>query len=328
MWFGIIILVAIVVFLYEYRLRKPDQLVLSEANGKIRLQSARFYPKDFSLVLPKTTKSMQLTVESSAKGNLDIKVKLSVAVSLSTSNVAQLIKVGGWNSSAVTNAAKEFETVLQSLVKEFTEKYEIEELSSEKIYNHLIEKVGISKENFGLDIISISVQSFEVVDTKIAEAIRQQESARILEQTELLNQKARITAAKAKLKADEEIAFLENELELKKFDLRRTEMEKESELADKRMKEELKRKKLNLDFEKEELELLKNNPELLILSPQAARLAEASQSLKNARTVVNLSPSEISQGSDLLNVFQNFIQKSVNPPAKKPILTKEGKEDK
>ena len=317
MWFGIIIIVAVIIFLYEYRLRKPDQLVLTEANGKIILRTSRVYPKDFSLVLPKTTQSVQLTVESSAKGNLDIKVKLSVAVSLAAGNITQLIKVGGWNSSAVAKAAKEFETVLQSLIKEFTEKYEIEELSSEKIYNHLIDKVGISKEQFGLDTVSVSVQSFEVVDQKIADAIRQQESARILEQTELLNQKARITAAKAKLKADEEIAFLENELELKKFDLKRTELDKESELADKRMKEELNRKKLNLEFEKEELELLKNNPELLILSPQAARLAEASQTLKNARTVVNLSPSEIAQGSDLLNVFQNFLQKSVSPSSKK-----------
>jgi hypothetical protein len=317
MWYGIIIIVALIIFLYEYRLRKPDQLVLTEANGKIILRTSRVYPKDFSLVLPKTTQSMQLTVESSAKGNLDIKVKLSVAVSLAVGNIDQLIKVGGWNSGAVAKAAKEFETVLQSLIKEFTEKYEIEELSSEKIYNHLIDKVGISKEQFGLDTVSVSVQSFEVVDQKIAEAIRQQESARILEQTELLNQKARITAAKAKLKADEEIAFLENELELKKFDLKRTELDKESELADKRMKEELNRKKLNLEFEKEELELLKNNPELLILSPQAARLAEASQTLKNARTVVNLSPSEIAQGSDLLNVFQNFLQKSVGSASKK-----------
>lgn len=317
MWFGIIIIVAVIIFLYEYRLRKPDQLVLKESGGKIALSKSRLYPKDFSLVLPKMTQQMQLNIESSAKGNLDIKVKLAVSVSLAAGNISQLIAVGGWNANAVAKAAKEFEIVLQGLIKEFTEKYEIEELSSEKIYSHLIDKVGISKEQFGLDVISVSVQSFEVVDQKIADAIRQQESARILEQTELLNQKARITSAKAKLKADEEIAFLESELEMKKFDLRRTELDKESELADKRMKEELNRKKLNLEFEKEELEMLKNNPELLILSPQVARLAEASQTLKNARTVVNLSPGEIAQGSDLLNVFQNFLQKSLSASSKK-----------
>jgi len=318
MWFGIIIIVAVLaILIYELRLRKPDQLVLKESDGKIVLNKARFYPKDFSLVLPKTTLPMQLSVESTAKGNLDIKVKLAVTVSLATDNITQLIKVGGWNSNSVSKAAKEFEVILNSIIKEFTEKFEIEELSSEKIYNYLVERVGVSKEKFGLDVISVSVQSFEVVDQKIADAIRQQESARILEQTELLNQKARITAAKAKLKADEEIALLENELELKKFDLKRNEIEKESELADKRMKEELKRKKLNLEFEKEELELLKNNPELLILSPQAARLAEASQTLKNARTVVNLSPGDIQQGSDLLSAFQNLLQKAGSGSSKK-----------
>lgn len=319
MWLGIIIIVVavILILLYEFRLRKPDQLVLKESDGKILLSKARFYPKDLSLVLPKTTLPMQLSVESTAKGNLEIKVKLAVTVSLATDNISQLIKVGGWNSNSVSKAAKEFEVVLQSVIKEFTEKYEIEELSSEKIYNYLIERVGVSKEKFGLDIISVSVQSFEVVDQKIADAIRQQESARIFEQTELLNQKARITAAKAKLKADEEIAFLENELELKMFDLKRSELDKESEMADKRMKEELKRKKLNLEFEKEELELLKNNPELLILSPQAARLAEASQTLKNARTVVNLSPGEIQQSSDLLSAFQNLLQNSLGGSSKK-----------
>ena len=58
--------------------------------------------------------------------------------------------------------------------------------------------------------------------------------------------------------------------------------------------------------------MLKNNPELLLLSPQAAKLAEASQSLKNARTVVNLSGNELSQGSDLLSLFQNFLEKTFN----------------
>ena len=57
--------------------------------------------------------------------------------------------------------------------------------------------------------------SFEPVNPQIAEALRQREQARILEQTETLNQQARIAAAKSKLKADEEIASLESELELK-----------------------------------------------------------------------------------------------------------------
>ncbi len=47
---------------------------------------------------------------------------------------------------------------------------------------------------------------------------------------------------------------------------------------------------MRLAFEKEELEVLKSSPELLMLTPQAARLAEASQNLKNARTVISYHP--------------------------------------
>ncbi|MEG8990865.1 hypothetical protein VJY32_13930 [Ignavibacteria bacterium 4148-Me] len=310
-----IIVVAIIILLlllYELRIRKPDELVLTERNGKIILRKGRFYPRHFSLVLPKTIYSSQLSIDASARGSLDVKVKLSVAVALSLENINSLIKTGGWNKSAVQKATKELETVIHSLVREFTEKFEIEELSSEKIYNFLIERINISKEKFGLEVISIAIQSFEIMDSKIAEAIRQQESARIFEQTELLNQKVRISAAKAKIEADEKIALLENELELKKYDLKKVELEKESELADKRVSEELKRKKMQLEYEKQELELLKNNPELLILTPQAARLAEASQSLKNARTVVTLSHNDLAQGTELIGMFQKFLQNYLN----------------
>ncbi|MEG8947805.1 hypothetical protein [Rosettibacter firmus] len=308
----IIVLILILLLSYELRIRKPDELVLAEKEGKIIFRKGRFYPRHFSLVLPRTIYSSQLNIDATAKGSLDIKVKLSIAVTLSQENINSLIKTGGWNKSAVQKATKELETLIHSFVREFTERFGIEELTSEKIYNHLMSKVNISKETFGLDIISISIQSIEIVDSKIADAIKQQESARIFEQTELLNQKARISAAKAKLKADEEIAIMENELELKKYDLKKVELEKESEISDKKVMDELKRKRLELDYEKEELEILKKNPELLILTPQAARLAEASQSLKNARTIVTLSPNEISQGGELIGLFQKFLQSYLN----------------
>jgi len=308
---------AVIVFLYEYRLRTPDQLVLSESQNKIVLRKTRLYPRHFRLALQNTIHSTQLVIEASAKGNLDIKVKLAITVAVSLDNISSLIRVGGWNNNAVAKSTEELETIIYSLVREFTEKYEIEELSSEKIYNYLLEKVNVSKVKLGLEIVSLTLQSLEAVDSKISEAMRQQESARILEQTELLNQKARISATKAKLKADEEIAILENGLELKKFELKKTELEKESALAQKRLEDELKRKKMQLEFDNKELELLKNNPELLLLSPQAARLAEASQSLKNARTVVSLSPNDLSQGSDLIGMFQNFLQNAVSNTSKK-----------
>lgn len=318
MWLVIgIIVAAIIVFIYEYRLRKPDQLILSETKGKIIERKGRFYPRHFSLALPNTTQSFQLNIESSAKGNLDIKIKLSVTVAASMQNISSLIKVGGWNTNAVTLAAKELETIIHSQIKEFTEKFEIEELSSEKIYNYLHEKVNVSREMFGLEIISLTVQSFEPVDSKISEALKQQESARILEQTESISQKARIAASRAKLKADEEIVLMENELELKKLKLKKNELEHESALAQKRIEDELSRKKMQLEFDKKELELLKNNPELLMLTPQAARLAEASQSFKNARTIVSLSPNDLQQGSDLVEMFKNFLKNAVKGQPKK-----------
>ncbi|MGC8595237.1 MAG: hypothetical protein ACP5MI_06490 [Candidatus Kryptoniota bacterium] len=304
-------------FLYEYRLRRPDQLVLYESDGKILLRKGRFYPRHLSLVLPRTIHSIQMNIDASARGNLDVKVRLVMSAALSIDHVDALIKAGGWSSSAVQEAAKELEIVVYSLVREFAEKFEVEDLSSEKIREYLNDKTSISKEKFGLEIISISVQSLEIIDHKIADAIRQQESARILEQTEELSQKGRIAAARAKFQADEQIALMESELELKKYELKRAELEKDAEISKKRVEEELRRKKMQLEYEKQEIELLKNNPELLLLTPQAARLAEASQSLKNAKTIVSLSSKDVSRGSELITVLQNLLKNSFSSPQSK-----------
>jgi hypothetical protein len=69
---------------------------------------------------------------------------------------------------------------------------------------------------------------------------------------------------------------------------------------------------MRLAFEKEEVEVLKSSPELLMLTPQAARLAEASQNLKNARTVISFTPQELAQGSELINLLQRFLQKTID----------------
>ena len=45
----------------------------------------------------------------------------------------------------------------------------------------------------------------------------------------------------------------------------------------------------------------------MVLSPQLTRLAEASQNLKNARTVVSLSPQQASQGGQILDMIQEFL---------------------
>jgi hypothetical protein len=157
----------------------------------------------------------------------------------------------------------------------------------------------------------------EPTDPEISEALRQQEQARLLEQTERLNNQARSAAAKAKFQADEEISQMEHDLELKKAELQKTLFEKESQLTQLNLEDELKRNRMRLAFEKEELEMLKNSPELLMLTPQAARLAEASQNLKNARTIVSFTPQELAQGSELLSVFQNLMQRALEEKQEK-----------
>ena len=103
---------------------------------------------------------------------------------------------------------------------------------------------------------------------------------------------------------------MEHTLELKKSSLKKALLEQENALAQKRLEDELTRSRLRLAFEKEELEILKNNPELLVLTPQAARLAEASQGLKNARTVISLSPQDLA-GSELFDLFQKMLNKAL-----------------
>ena len=318
---AVIIILAVVVLAFEYRLRKPDYLVLYEHRGGLALRKGVLYPRHFSLPLRRTTHSWQMTVDASSKGNLEVRVKLGVTIAASLENLSALIRVGGWSADAVARAAKDLEAVLQGYVKAFTEQHGIESLSSEKIHEELNRKLPASKTALGLEVISLTILSFDPVNPQISEALRQQEHARILEQTETLNQKARIAAAKAKLKADEEIALLENELELKKHDLKKNQLERESVLADMRVNEELKRSRKKLEYDKEELDMLRSSPELLMLTPQAARLAEASQGLKNARTIVSLSPQDVAQGSELLGTLQRMLLgaiESYRAEAKKP----------
>ncbi|HUI11506.1 MAG TPA: hypothetical protein VL221_14330 [Bacteroidota bacterium] len=305
----VVILVALA--LYEYRLRRPDQIVVAETRGGVRVRSGRLYPRHFSSPITKTTHSFQQTVDASAKGNLDIRVKLAVTVGASLDDIATLVRVGGWSADAVARAAKELETLLLGYVKGYTEVHEVEDLASEGIRKYLLEHVRESGHALGIEVVTLTIASFDPVNPQIAEAIRQREHARILEQTESLNQQARIAATKARLAADQEIATLEHALELRRYDLKQEELEKESALAGSRAEHELRLKKMQLDFEKDELRLLKDSPELLLLTPQAARLAEASQSMKNARTVVSLSPPDGVQGTEILSMFSTLVQKAL-----------------
>ena len=122
------------------------------------------------------------------------------------------------------------------------------------------------------------------------------------------NQTAKINARKAQINAGEKIALAEHELELKKMKLKKEREEKEADIAFYKVQQELKRRSMQFEFDQKEIEVLKENPNLLILSPQLTRLAEASQNLRNAKTVVNLTPADIAQGTNVLSVVQNFLQ--------------------
>ena len=307
-----VVVILIIAAAFEYRIRKPDFIVLYETKAGLGIRKGRFYPRHFSLLLQRTTHSFQLTIDATAKGGIDIKVKLAATVAASLGHLTELIRIGGWSTEAVARAAKELETVLQGFVKGFTEQFEIEEISSQKIHEYLHREIPASKGALGIEVISLTILSFEPVNPQISEALKQQEQARIVEQTEVLNQKARITSTKARLKADEEISQLENQLELKKYEIKKTQWEREAQLNDLKVNDELKRNRKRLEFDKEELEMLKSSPELLMLTPQAARLAEASQGLKNARTVVSLSPQDIAHGSELFGMFQNVLQNALD----------------
>ena len=308
---GIVIVGCVLVFFWEYRVRYPDVLVLYESKGQISLRKGIIYPRHFSLPLKRTTYPIQLTIDATTQGDLGMRVKLVGTIAPSVKYIDRLIRVGGWNQEAVAHTANEAQVLIEGLVKEYCEHIGIHALSSTGILNYLNEHSALVEEKFGVELVSLTIQSLEPTDSEIADALRQQQQASLLEETERKNHEARVAAAKAKYQADEEIVEREHALELKKAGLKQILLEKESALARQRLEDELVRNRMQLAFEKEGLEVLRSSPELLMLTPQAARLAEASQNLKNARTVISLSPQELEHGSEILGLFQSLLQKAL-----------------
>lgn len=312
-----LIIGGILFVLFEYRVRQPDIFALYESKARddsgyqISLRTGLFYPRHFTLVLKRTTNPLQMTIDAIAAGNLGVRVKLAGSFAPSLQHIQSLIRVGGWSTDAVAHAAGEAQVLVQGLVKEYTERSEISAITSTGILDYLNEHLTFIMEKFGVELITLAVQSLEPADPAIADALRQQEQARLFEQTERLNQLAQLAAAKSKYQADHEIAEMEHVLDMKKAELKKALLEKESELARQRIEDELFRNRMRLAFEKEELEALKACPELLMLTPQAARLAEASQNLRNARTVISVNPQELIHGSDMFSLFQDWLQKAI-----------------
>ncbi|HEX2994107.1 MAG TPA: hypothetical protein VHP14_04765, partial [Anaerolineales bacterium] len=183
-----IVLVLVAAFVaFEYRVRQPDVLVLFESKGKIGLRSGLMYPRHFSLVIKRTTTPIHLTVDAAAAGNLGVNVKLVGSVVPALDNIQTLIRVGGWSSEAISRVSEETGILLEGLVKEYTETAEINALSSTGLTKYLNERANMFQEKFGVELISLAVQSLEPTDPEIADALRQQEQARLLGQTERLN---------------------------------------------------------------------------------------------------------------------------------------------
>ena len=218
---GTIIVMGVLVVLFEFRIHQPDTLVLHESKGRIVVRKGLFYPRHFSLILKRTTCPIQVTTEASAAGNIGVRVKLIGSIAPSIDHLSSLIRAGGWNSEAVARVADEAQVLLQGLVKEYTERAEIRELSSAGLVSYLNERLSLIEEKYGIELITLAVQSLDPIDPEIADALRQQEQARLMEQTERLNQQARISAAKSKYQADEEIAAMEHSLELKRAELKK-----------------------------------------------------------------------------------------------------------
>jgi len=324
MWVALGIAAVIVFILFfEFRFRPPDRIVLHESKGQVKQRRSRLYPRHFSLSIPATVHTIQPEIEADAKGHLEVRIRLAVTVSAAPNHLADLIHVAGWEPKAVAKATAELDTRIDSLVREFTEKYEIEELSSEKLTQHLQDPLKASAKLLGLELHSVYVQSVDPVDETIAEAMRRQEADRIMEQTEILSQKARVAASRAKVDADEKIALSAHQLELKRLELKKIEEEREAELVHLRLEEEMKNRKMQLEVDREEVALIKNNPELLLLTPQAARLAEASQTLRSAKTVVSLSPNDFKEDSPIMGLLQSLLHRLGKPESRTPLDNKD-----
>ena len=114
MWWLLLIPVVVLLLavLYEYRIRQPDQIVLYEAGGDILRRLGRFYPRHFSLSIPTTVQSLAVEVLTEAKGRVGLIVRLTAAVAADPQRLDQLIRTGGWDSTAVDRAADELRVAI------------------------------------------------------------------------------------------------------------------------------------------------------------------------------------------------------------------------
>jgi len=303
---ALLVLVAGVVAL-EFRVRQPDQLVLTEKGGRVVVRKGRFYPRHFSLSVPAVVRSISLEIPAEAKGHVPVKAKILVAVAPDPRRVEALVRVGGWQRNAAEAAAAALQDSVQAVVRALVEKREIDALSTGELDRSFRNELEKAAADYGLAVVSAHVLAVEPEDSELAEAMARREAARIREETERATQEARVAEAKARFAAEEAIAETEHRLALKRLKMRSEQERREAELARIRVEEEAERRRLQLQVDREEVELLAGHPELLILTPQVVRLAEASQTLRNARTVVSLG-AEVGEAAPLVERLLSLLQ--------------------
>jgi hypothetical protein len=189
------------------------------------------------------------------------------------------------------------------------EQKDIDVLQPESLKKQLTKQVSEMALLLGLELDILHIQSIEPLDKRMTEAMQRREADRILEETEKASQQARVSAEKARIEADTEIADREHLLRLKKLELLGKEQAREAALAEARVREEQKRRRMQIETESREMELLKSHPEMILLSPQLAQLAESSQQLRNARTVVNLQGQDGSAVGFIQELLQDVLKR-------------------
>ncbi|RKY77224.1 hypothetical protein DRQ12_08660 [candidate division KSB1 bacterium] len=305
-WLVILALLVIlgVLIFWLFGWKKPDQLVLIEKKGRVTLWQHRLYPKKLCLVLPATMRTVPIEVTAPARGKIDVVIKLAATFFPNPEQAHNLIRVGGWSIDAIDKVSGELKGTLQGMVGEIVELHDVTKITCDSIGSEIKKRLKEVEANLGVKVTSVMVYSAEAADKKIADAIRQQEEARIQEEAEKVSQAARIAQTKAQIEANEQIAEARHALTIKELKLREKQEALLAELEQKKAEQEIERRRLFLDLEREEVNLLTQNPSLLLLTPQVTRLAEASQQLKSAKTVVSVSSDLI---ESLPQPFQSFL---------------------
>lgn len=302
---AIILAIITVIIAIEIRVRKPFEILIVEKKGKILASRTFFYIKSRTLPLKLSEFAFEFNLQAYARNKIPIRAHFAGALEVDEKNIENLIKAGGWNKNAIVAAAEKLLNVAKSNALCQIENTPVNNLRSDILASYLRDKVYT--EFFGLKWVYVACLDYEIEDEKINEILRKEEISTLSEKSEEAVEKSKLSIEKIKHQIEQEIIKIKEDALVKKQELKKLETSLDQELKKAQAEFEARVQKLKLEIEKEELQLLKQNPELLLLSPQAARLLEASQSLKNARTVVNLSQGEIAKGVDVSGALNELI---------------------